>query len=91
MKTNLGHTKKRTPGKYSRLSVGTQVKKIGTTPQKNGNISKVDQMPGHNINPNKYKRIEIIGRIFSNHNENKENCKIHKYVKIKYILKQPVG
>lgn len=48
-------------------------------------------MPGHNINPNKYKRIEVIEIIFSNHNENKENCKIHKYVKIKYILKQPVG
>lgn len=47
-------------------------------------------MPDHNINPNKYKRIEVIESIFSNHNKNKENYKIHKYVKIKYILKQPV-
>ena len=62
----------------------------------NGTFSRVDHILGHKSNLCKFKKIEIMSVIFSNHNtmrldmnyKKKKNCKKHKYMEIKqYISK----
>lgn len=54
-------------------------------------------MLGHKTSFNKFKKIEIISSIFSNHSgmkleiNNRGKWKIHKYVKIKHTFEQPMG
>ena len=55
-----------------------------------GTFSRIDHILGHRNSLNKYKRVEIIPTIFSDHNAlkleincKKENCKNHKYMEIK--------
>ena len=55
------------------------------------NISRVDQTLGHKSSLSKFKKIEIMSSIFSDHNamrldinyEEKKNCKKHKHTEIK--------
>uniref|UniRef100_A0A8C6DMA9 Endonuclease/exonuclease/phosphatase domain-containing protein n=1 Tax=Moschus moschiferus TaxID=68415 RepID=A0A8C6DMA9_MOSMO len=55
-----------------------------------GTFSKIDHILGHKSNLSKFKKIEIVTSIFSNHNAmrleinyKKKNCKKHKYMEIK--------
>ena len=53
-----------------------------------GTFSRVDYILGHKSNLSKFKKIEIISSIFSDHNAmryqlQEENCKKHKYMEIK--------
>ena len=56
-----------------------------------GTFSRIDYILGHKSNLNKFKKIEIISNIFSNHNAmrldinyyKKKNCKKHKNMEIK--------
>ena len=58
-----------------------------------GTFSRIDHILGHESNLSKFKKIEIISRIFSNHNamrldinykeKKKKNCKKHKHMEIK--------
>ena len=55
-----------------------------------GTFSKIDHILGHKSNLSKFKKIEIISSIFSDHNAmrldinyKKENCKKHKHREIK--------
>ena len=55
-----------------------------------GTFSRIDQILGHKSNLSKFKKIEIISSIFSNHNAmrldinlKKKNCKKHKHMEIK--------
>ena len=60
-----------------------------------GTFSRIDHILGHKSNLSKFKKTEIISRIFSdknamrlNINYKKKNAKIHKHVEIKqYISK----
>jgi len=60
-----------------------------------GTFSRIDHILGHKPNISKFKKIEIISSIFSNHNTmrldinyKKKNCKKHKRMAIKqYITK----
>ena len=60
-----------------------------------GTFSRIDQILGHKSNLSKFKKIEIISSIFSNHNAmrldinyKKKDCKKHKHMEIKqYISK----
>ena len=60
-----------------------------------GTFSRIDHILSHNSNLSKFKKIEIISSIFSNHkamrldiNYKKINCKKHKHMEIKqYISK----
>ena len=60
-----------------------------------GTFSRIDHILGHKSNLNKFKKVEIISSIFSNHNAlrldinyKKKNCKKHKNMEIKkYISK----
>ena len=60
-----------------------------------GTFSSIDHILGHKSNLSKFKKIEIISSIFSNHNTiryplqvKKKNCKKHKHMEIKpYISK----
>ena len=54
-----------------------------------GTFSRIDHILGHKSNLNKFKKIEIISSIFSNHNAmrlninyKKQNCKKHKHMEI---------
>ena len=56
----------------------------------NGTFSRIDHFLGHKSNPRKFKKIEIVSSIFSDHNAmgldinyKKKNCKKHKHVEIK--------
>ena len=56
----------------------------------NGTFSRIDHILGHKSNLSKFKKIEIISSIFSNHNAirldinyKKKNCKKHKHKEIK--------
>ena len=62
----------------------------------NGTFSRIDHVLGHKSNLSKFKKIEFISSIFSNHNaiktiyqlQEKKNCKNHKLMEIKqYISK----
>ena len=55
-----------------------------------GTFSRTDHILGHKSNLSKFKKIEIISSIFSNHNaetryqlQEKKTCKKHKYMEIK--------
>ena len=56
-----------------------------------GTFSRIDHTLGHKSNLSKFKKIEIISSIFSEHNvirldtnyKRKKNCKKHKHVEIK--------
>ena len=55
-----------------------------------GTFSRIDHILGHKSNLSKFKKIEIISSIFSNHNAmrldinyKEKNCKKHKYMEIK--------
>ena len=54
-----------------------------------GTLSRIDHILGHKSHFNKFKKIEIISSIFSNHNamrldiNYKKNCKKHKHMEIK--------
>ena len=60
-----------------------------------GTFSRIDHILGHKLNLSKFKKIEVVSSIFSNHNAmrldinyKKKNCKKHKHMKIKqYISK----
>ena len=68
-----------------------------------GTFSRIDHILGHKSNLSKFKKIEVIYSIFSDHNtmrldintrkmKKKKNCKKHKHIKIKqYVSKQPTG
>ena len=55
-----------------------------------GTISRIDYILDHKSNLSKFKKIEIISSIFSDHNAmrlsinyQKKNCKKHKHMEIK--------
>ena len=55
-----------------------------------GTFSWIDHILGHKSNLSKFKKIEILSSIFSNHNAmrldinyKKKNCKKHKHMEIK--------
>ena len=55
-----------------------------------GTFSRIDHILGHKSNLSKFKEIEIISNIFSDHNAmrldinyKKNNCKKHKHMEIK--------
>ena len=55
-----------------------------------GTFPRIDHILGHKSNLSKFKKIEIISSIFSNHNAmrleinyKKKNCKKHKNMEIK--------
>ena len=56
-----------------------------------GTFSRIDYILGHKSNLSKFKKIEIISSIFSDHNtmrlgisyKKKKNCKKHKHMEIK--------
>ena len=60
-----------------------------------GTFSRIDHILGHKSNLSKFKRIEIVSSIFSDHkamrlniNYEKKNCKKHKHMENKqYISK----
>ena len=60
-----------------------------------GTFSRIDHILGHKSNLGKFKKIEIISSIFSDHsamkldiNYKKKNCKKHKHMEIKqYVSK----
>ena len=57
----------------------------------NGTFSRIDHVLGHKSNLSKFKKIEFISSIFSNHNaiktiyqlQEKKNCKKQKHMEIK--------
>ena len=62
-----------------------------------GTFSKIDLILGPKSNPSKFKKIEIISSIFSDHNVmrldinyRKKNCKKHMKIK-QHVSKQPTG
>ena len=60
-----------------------------------GTFSRIDHILGHKSNLSKFKKVEIISSIFSNHNAmrldinyKEKNCKKHKHMEIKqYVSK----
>ena len=55
-----------------------------------GTFSRIDHTLGHKSSLSKFKKIEIISRVFSNHNTTrleinykKKSCKKHKHLEIK--------
>ena len=57
-----------------------------------GIFSSIDHILGHKSNISKFKKIEIISSIFSNHNTmrldinyKEKNCKKHKHMEIKQL------
>ena len=55
-----------------------------------GTFSRIDHIMGHKSSLSKFKKIEIISNIFSEHNSmrldinnKKKNCKKHKHMEIK--------
>ena len=55
-----------------------------------GTFSRIDHILGHKSSLRKFKKIEIISSIFSDHNAmrlkinyRKKNCKKHKYIEAK--------
>ena len=56
-----------------------------------GTFSRIDHILGHKSNLSKFKKIEIVSSIFSNHNavrldinyKEKKNCKKYKHMEIK--------
>ena len=64
-----------------------------------GTFSRTDHILGHKSNLSKFKKIEIVSSIFSNHkamrldiNYKKKNCKKHKHMEIKqHVSKSPTG
>ena len=56
-----------------------------------GTFSRIDHVMGHKSNLSKFKKIEIVSSIFSDHNamrldinyKKKKNCKKHKHMEIK--------
>ena len=55
-----------------------------------GTFSRIDHILGHKSNLRKFKKIEIVSSIFSDHNAmrldinyKKKNCKKHKHMEIK--------
>ena len=64
-----------------------------------GTFSRMDHVLGHKSTLSKFKKIEIVSSIFSNHNAmrldvnyKKKNCKKHKHMDIKqHVSKSPTG
>ena len=64
-----------------------------------GTFSSIDHILGHKSNLSKFKKVEIISSIYSNHNAmkldiiyKKKNCKKHKHMEIKqHVSKEPTG
>ena len=65
-----------------------------------GTFSRIGHILGHNSNLSKFKKIEIISSLFSNHNaikldinyKKKKNYKTHKLMEVKqHVYKQPTG
>ena len=61
-------------------------------------FTRIDHILGHKSNLSKFKKIEIISSIFSDHNAmrldinyKKENCKKHKHREIKQCVSKPTG
>ena len=61
-------------------------------PSAHGTFSRIDHILGHKSNLSKFKKIEIVSSIFSNHHtmrldinykKKKQNCKKHKHMEIK--------
>ena len=59
-----------------------------------GTFSRMDHVLGHKSTLSKFKKIEIVSSIFSNHNAmrldvnyKKKNCKKHKHMEIKHVSK----
>ena len=60
-----------------------------------GTLSRIEHTLGHKSNLSKFKKIEVVSSIFSDHNAmrldinyKKKNCKKHKHMEIKqYISK----
>ena len=56
-----------------------------------GTFSRIDHILGHKSNPSKFKKIETVSSIFSDHNamrldinyKGKKNCKKHKHMETK--------
>ena len=56
-----------------------------------GTFSRIDHILGHKSNLRKFKKIEIVSSIFSDHNamrldinyKKRKNCKKHKHIEIK--------
>ena len=60
-----------------------------------GTFSRIDHILGHKSNLSKFKKIEIVSSIFSNHHtmrldinykKKKQNCKKHKHMEIKQYI-----
>jgi len=58
-----------------------------------GTFSRIDHILGHKSNLSKFKKIEIVSSIFSEHNAmrldinyKKKNCKKHKHMEIKHYV-----
>ena len=51
----------------------------------NGTFSRIDHVLGHKSNLSKFKKIEFVSSIFSDHNAMRldKNCKEHKHMEIK--------
>ena len=64
-----------------------------------GTFSRIDDILGHKSNPSKFKKIEIVLGIFSDHNTmrlginyKEKNCKKHKHMEIQqHLSKSPAG
>ena len=64
-----------------------------------GTFSRIDHILGHKSNLSKFKKIEIVSRIYSDHNNmrldtnyKEKNCKKHKHMEIKqHVSEQSTG
>ena len=79
-------------GWISLISSGHFIQMQKNTPssQVRGTFSRIDHIVGHKSNLSKFKKIEIVSRIFSNHNAmrldinyKKKNYKKHKHMEFK--------
>ena len=64
-----------------------------TFPNAHGTFSRIDHILGHKSNLSKFKKIEIVSSIFSDHSTirldiitRKKNCKEHKHMEIKQCV-----
>ena len=77
--------------------IPSKCRRIHLLPNAHGIFSRIDHILGHKSNFSKYKKIQIVSSIFSDHNAmwvdinyKKKTCKKHKHMEIKqHISKQP--
>ena len=67
-----------------------QIQNNTLSSQAHGTFSRIDHILGHKSNLSKFKKIETVSGIFSDHkamrldiNYKKKNCKKHKHMEIK--------